>query len=270
LEGKDLKPNRGKAPYTSHLAIASMTIILFAIEYILVYISEALGILLALASSLIIYALISIINISDMLADALENITILLIYIMLMSGLPWFYLSQSLLVPGVYTIVLALGFWKASAKNPNITIRELLESLGIKRENLKRNLLVGVAGIPLGATEYYILKPPPPTPNFSMGYFLQTTIYMLIFVAFGEELLFRALIQKSLQKITGEVSSVFWSALIFAAMHTVWRSIPELLFVFAAGLILGGFYLKTGNLTGPIMIHAVNNIVLLAIMPYVA
>ena len=253
-----------------HPAIAAVALLLFAIEYLLVYVSEALGILSALASALITYGLMSILNVSDALSKALEDISILLLYIMLMAGLPWFYLSQSLLVPGVYSLVMALCFWRESAKNPVMGVSELLNHLGIKRENLGRNCLLGLAGIPMGIVEYLILRPPPPAPHFDPLYFIQSAAYMLFFVALGEEILFRAMIQRSLAALMTPWSSVFWSALIFTSMHTIWRSIPELLFVFAAGLLLGAVYTKTGNLTGPILIHAVNNIMLIAIMPYLA
>lgn len=260
--------NRG--PRVFHPAIAAITFLLFVIEYLLVYVSEALGILSALASTLIIYGLISILNVSDALSNALEDVSILLIYIMLMAGLPWFYLSQNLLVPGVYSLVIALCLWRESTKNPAMGVRELINHLGIKRENLKKSCLAGLAGIPLGMIEYLILQPPPPTPHFDPFYFLQTAVYMLFFVALGEEILFRAMIQRSLTVFMAPKSSIFWSALIFAAMHTVWRSIPEILFVFAAGILLGAVYLKTGSLVGPIVIHAANNIMLMTIMPYLA
>lgn len=253
-----------------HPAIAAATLLLFIIEYFLVYVSEALGILSALASALIIYGLISILNVSDAVSNALEDISILLIYIMLMAGLPWFYLSQSLLVPGVYSLVMALCFWRAAVKNPAMGVRELIAHLGIRREGLVRNCLIGLAGVPMGAVEYLILRPPPPTPHFDPLHLLQSIAYMLFFVALGEEILFRAMIQRSLMAFMTPRSSVFWQAMIFAAMHTVWRSIPELFFVFAAGLLLGAVYHKTGNLTGSIAIHAVNNIMLIAIMPYLA
>ena len=253
-----------------HPAIVAVTILLFTIEYLLVYVSEALGILSALASVLTIYGLISILNVSKALSNALEDISILLLYIMLMAGLPWFYLSQSLLIPGVYSLVMALCFWRESAKNPTMSLRELLNHLGIKRENLRRNCLMGLAGIPMGIVEYLILRPPPPTPHFDPLYLLQLTAYMLFFVALGEEILFRAMIQRSLTVFMTPKSSIFWSALIFTSMHTIWRSIPELFFVFTAGLLLGAVYLKTGSLVGPIVIHTINNTILIAIMPYLA
>ncbi|MEM4521493.1 MAG: type II CAAX endopeptidase family protein [Candidatus Bathyarchaeia archaeon] len=255
-----------------HPAIVAVSSLLFIIEYLLVYVSEALGILSALAAALILYGLLSILKVSDALSRALENISILFIYILLMAGLPWFYLSQSLLVPGVYSLVMALCFWQESAKNPEMDLKKLLNHLGIKRENLYRNLLLGVVGVPLGAIEYFMLKSylPPPSPSFDMLYVAQTAVYMFFFVALGEEILFRAMIQRSLAAFMTPWSSVFWSAVIFASMHTIWRSIPEIFFVFAAGLLLGAVYLKTKSLIGPIAIHAINNIMLLAIMPYIA
>lgn len=51
-------------------------------------------------------------------------------------------------------------------------------------------------------------------------------------------------------------------------MHFTWRSVPELGFVFGAGLILGYFYLKTGNLIGPIALHGFSNIILVGVLPY--
>jgi len=252
-----------------HPAIAAVTVLLFSVEYLLVYVSGAVGVLAALASTLSIYVLISVLDLSEGLVRALEDVSILLIYVMLMAGLPWFYLSQGLLIPGVYSLVMALCFWRASSKNPNLDFRGLLEHLWLRRADLKRNCLIGLVGVPLGAIEYFILLPPPPAPHFDVLHFLQTVAYMLFFVALSEEILFRALIMRSLMEFMEPWSSVLWSALIFAAMHTIWRSLPELLFTLAAGVLLGAVYYKTRNLVGPVMIHAVNNVVLLAVMPYV-
>jgi len=253
-----------------HPAIAAVSVLLFVIEYLLVYVSGAIGVLAALASALILYALISVLDVSESLANALEDISILLIYIMLMAGLPWFYLSQSLLIPAVYSLVLALCFWRASSRYPQLGLRGILEHFWLKRVDLKRSCLVGLIGVPLGAIEYFILLPPPPAPFFDVLYFLQCMVYMLFFVALAEEIIFRGMILRSLLEFMDPLPSVLWSALIFSAMHTVWRSVPELFFTYAAGVLLGSIYYKTRNLVGPILLHAVNNVMLLTVMPYIA
>ena len=232
-------------------------------EYIFVYVSSSLGIILCLGSALAIYGLLSALDLSEALTDVLENVSLLFIYTMLISSLPWFFFKQSLMVPAVYSLVLALCSWRIHSRKLS------LEYLGLVWKNLRNNSLTGlVLGIPTGVLEYVILRPLPATPAFNYRYFIQTAVYMFLFVALGEELLFRALIQNSTVKLVGALPGIFWSAVIFAVMHTVWRSVSEIFFTFGAGLLLGVLYHKTDSLVGPILLHGVNNVLLLAVMPY--
>lgn len=246
----------------AHPAILLAIVLVFITENVLVYVSAALGILLILVSTVVVYALISVLKMSENTAVAIENISILLIYILLVSALPWFFLRQEFLVPAVYSLVLALCFWRIRSRNLT------LESIGMTKWNTKDCMLGMILGIPFGIIECFVLRPLPATPSFDVFYFLQTAAYMLIFVGLGEELLFRGLIQNSLVKVMGTIPGIFWTGITFAAMHTVWRSVPELFFTFGAGLMLGAFYQRTGRLLGPIVLHATNNVILLAVMPF--
>ena len=91
---------------------------------------------------------------------------------------------------------------------------------------------------------------------------------MLLFVGLGEELLFRGLIQLDLERIFGWKWGLVGASILFAVMHLTWRSLPELGFVFLASLVLGYIYWKTKSLLAPIVLHGVNNTMLVAIMPY--
>ncbi len=91
---------------------------------------------------------------------------------------------------------------------------------------------------------------------------------MLLFVGIGEELLFRGLIQQDLIGAFGWKWGLVGASLIFAVMHLTWRSIPELGFVFLAGLILGFLYWKTQSLVAPIVAHGINNVILVSVLPY--
>ena len=93
-------------------------------------------------------------------------------------------------------------------------------------------------------------------------------VYMFLFVGIGEELLFRALIQRDLIGAFGWKWGLVGASLMFAIMHLTWRSIPELGFVFIAGLILGFLYWKTKSLVAPIVAHGANNVILVAVLPY--
>lgn len=264
-----LKPGQvmsktGKIYSATDPVLISVIGIVFITEYLLVYIAGAYGVTLALISTIAIYSLIAVFKVSEPLSDALEDTSLLFLYIMLASALPWFFFRQDLLVPGVYSIVLALCFLRIYSRNLSF------ESLGFVRKKAVRDSLIGlISGVFLGAIEYFILRPAAATPSFSFEYLLQTTVYMFFFVGLGEEVLFRALIQNSVVKMVGILPGIFWSGVIFGVMHTVWRSVPELFFTFAAGIIFGIFYNRTGSLVGPVVLHGINNVMLLAIMPYI-
>jgi len=141
---------------------------------------------------------------------------------------------------------------------------------GFSKEKLLKYTLIGIAmGAPLGAIEYLILQPAPTFPTFEIRYLFRDLIYMLLFVGLAEEVLFRGLIQQDLTKAFGWKWGLFGASALFGIMHLTWRSIPELGFVFLAGIILGGLYLKTKSLVAPIVLHAVNNVMLVAVAPYI-
>jgi membrane protease YdiL (CAAX protease family) len=82
-------------------------------------------------------------------------------------------------------------------------------------------------------------------------------IVMAIIPAFGEELLFRGLLQKSLFKKIGEIHiSIFITALLFSAIHF---HLDGLLPRFFLGIILGYLFYWSGSLWIPIIAHFINN-----------
>jgi uncharacterized protein len=128
--------------------------------------------------------------------------------------------------------------------------------------------VIVLAGVPLGAIEYFIITPVASSPTFEIRYLARDFIYMLFFVGLGEELLFRGLVQRDLSELFGWKWGLAVTSLMFGVMHMTWRSVPELGFTTLAGLIFGLLYYKTGRLTAPIVAHGVGNTVLVAVMPY--
>lgn len=53
-------------------------------------------------------------------------------------------------------------------------------------------------------------------------------------------------------------------SLLIAVVQLTWRSVPELGFVFLVSLILSGLYHKTNSLTVPIVVHGINNVMLVS------
>jgi membrane protease YdiL (CAAX protease family) len=245
------------------LLIAFICLGITLCEWVFAYRDVTYGIILALFLALIIYMVMPIIKIGPAFTDAAESLALLPIYILFTSSLPWFFLSQEFLLPAVYSVILALCGWHIYRKNIG------LRQIGFHRDKLLRYILTGIlVGIPLGISEYFIITPVAASPSFEVGYFIRDLAYMVVFVGLGEELLFRGLVQREMMNLLGWKWGLFGASLIFAVMHLVWRSIPELIFTFLTGLLFGYLYYRTRSLVAPIVAHGVGNTILVAVMPY--
>ncbi len=234
-------------------------------EYIFAYRNVAWGIAIALGMVILIYIMLSTLHFERRLADSAESLALIPLYVLFTSSLPWFFINQDYLLPAVYSCILGLVLWHVYQKHLN-----LKQIFGFSKKHLLKYILIGVAlGVPLGTVEYLILHPVPTFPTFEVKYLFRDMAYMLLFVGMGEELLFRGLIQRDLARVFGWKWGLLGASILFAVMHLTWRSLPELGFVFIAGLILGFIYWKTKSLVAPIVLHGVNNTILVAVMPYV-
>jgi len=232
-------------------------------EWIFAYQDVAYGIGLALFLAIGIYFVVSVTRLSQPITDCAESLALIPLYIMFTSSLPWFFINQQYLLPAVYSVILALCLWHIYQK------RLSFSELGFKKDKWLKYVLVGIAiGIPIGTVEYLILHPAPAFPTFGFKYLLRDLVYMVGFVGLGEELLFRGLVQRDLTKALGWKWGVILASLMFAVMHLTWRSVPELVFVFFAGLVFGYLYYRTKSLVMPIVTHGIGNVMLVSVMPY--
>jgi membrane protease YdiL (CAAX protease family) len=92
-------------------------------------------------------------------------------------------------------------------------------------------------------------------------------IIMVFFVGFGEELIFRAALQKRLRPSIGFWGSILAASIIFAAMHAGYANALYLAFVFAVGIMLGYLYFRTRSLAFVSLIHGAINFFLFSYLP---
>ncbi|MDP3879583.1 MAG: type II CAAX endopeptidase family protein [Dehalococcoidales bacterium] len=233
-------------------------------EYVFAYHNVAYGIVIALALVLFTYLSLSVLHLQRGIINCGESLALVPLYILFTSSLPWFFINQQFLLPAVYSCIMGLCFWHIYEKGLSLS-----DLFGFSKEKLLKYSLIGLAiGVPLGTVEYLILRPAPAFPGFEVRYLFRDMVYMFFFVGIGEELLFRALIQRDLADVFGWKWGLLGASFLFAVMHLTWRSVPELGFVFIAGIVLGALYLKTKSLTAPIIAHGVNNVMLVAVLPY--
>jgi len=254
-------------PTVSHWQVAFFVATALAIalcEWVFAYQNVAYGIAIALGLVILIYIMLSALHFEQQLARCAESLALIPLYILFTSSLPWFFINQQYLLPAVYSCILALALWHIYQNK--LSLKQIF---GFSRKHVVKYSLIGLAiGIPMGTVEYFILQPAPTFPTFEVKYFFRDLVYMLLFVGVAEELLFRGLIQRDLTGVFGWRWGLVGASLLFAVMHLTWRSLPELGFVFIAGLVLGFLYWKTKSLLAPIVAHGVNNTMLVAVIPY--
>lgn len=79
-------------------------------------------------------------------------------------------------------------------------------------------------------------------------------IAVSLFAGFGEELLFRGVIQAGLENLIGAAAGLLLASLIFGLLHAI---TPAYFFLATVmGLYLGLLYQLTGNLMIPCLVHA--------------
>ena len=128
--------------------------------------------------------------------------------------------------------------------------------------------LGALVGVGLALIEYAILVPTAPIPNVSASGLIGLSIVMIFFVAFVEELLFRALLQPQFIERSGAVAGILITSVLFGAIHAIYGNVYELLFTTGAGVIFGVAFYKTKNLPFVITMHAVDDILLLGVLPF--
>jgi membrane protease YdiL (CAAX protease family) len=249
-----------KLPAIFILSIIS-GIVLF--QYIFVYLNVAYGILMSLIMALGIYIIISVVAMRSEIVDSGESMALIPLYVLFTSSMPWFFIEQELLLPMVYSLILGLCIWHMYEHD-----LDLLD-VGIVTDKMVKFVVIGsIIAIPTGIIEYTILTPAPAFPTFELRHLAKDVIYMTFFVALAEELLFRGIIMNDLKRLFDWRIAIVGQGFIFGIMHMTWRSVPEIGFTFMAGIILGYFYHRTGSLMGPIALHAMNNVILVGVLPY--
>ncbi len=131
-------------------------------------------------------------------------------------------------------------------------------------------ILIGIGIISLFGIQYFIgafdnllkLIGFPLTENVSMlnptswGKYFLSILALAILPAIGEEFVFRGVVLHGLRSRFNDVSAVLLSALMFAIMH---QSLQQLIYPFILGCIMGWVVLRTGSLVSSVLIHFVNN-----------
>ena len=142
------------------------------------------------------------------------------------------------------------------------------EDVGLTFRLSTVQLAVALSGLALGVIEYLILT----EEAEAAGLILQETrllaaFLLLVCTGFGEELIFRGVLQRSAVAAFGNWGIVYVS-LLFAIVHLIHHSAIDIAFVFVIALFFGWVVKKTGSLLGVTLSHGITNIILYLVVPF--
>lgn len=139
--------------------------------------------------------------------------------------------------------------------------------IGINLKNLWVQPFIGLIGIGLGYLEYIILRPEPLIEELTWANLIWPAIILTIFTGLLEEIVFRGIIQEASLASYGKFG-ITYGAILFAVLHIGYGSFIDVLFVFSVAMLFGILVQKTGSLVGVTIAHALTNIGLLLVFPF--
>jgi len=143
--------------------------------------------------------------------------------------------------------------------------RDVGLALGPTRR-LPWQILVALAGVPLGVVEFGILRPSAWLNDYSVGNVAIALFALVGATGVAEELIFRGILQRCAIDLAGD-AGILYVAVVFTALHTSFLSWADLAFVFIVAVLFGAIVKKTGTLTGVIAAHTLVNVMLYLVLP---
>lgn len=119
----------------------------------------------------------------------------------------------------------------------------------------------------LAEIEYGIITPAPLIPSLELRQVAVLAVVMVGFVGFVEELLFRGVLQRVLERRLGMLPGLLLASALFGLMHSVYGSPMAILFASVVGLLFGVLYDVTDSLVLVSVTHGLMNVFLFGIIP---
>ena len=249
------------SPRLVRLLFALLTLLFLSEELLL---NSPLA-LYGLSSSIIGFLAIPVLGIlmdpeNGWLRKAIEASALILATRVVLTPFPMGFLSLPAFLPAIYTLILSgLTIYIAYRRIEAGDVR-----LSKGKRSLRFQASLGLAsGSLVGTAEFFILKPSPILPGASIAETIAYAAIVLgLMVGFVEELMFRGLLQASLERLLPPWQAIGATSVIFGLMHVGWMNPLEVLLAYGAGIVFGYLAKATGSLVAPMLAHGFGNLVL--------
>jgi membrane protease YdiL (CAAX protease family) len=124
-----------------------------------------------------------------------------------------------------------------------------------------------LTGFTFAQAEYILIGARELIPDLSSANLLALIVIMVFVVALIEELMFRAILQTSLEEFLGPAGGIILASLLFGIMHSTYGTPFEMVYTFFVGGFLGYLFYRTRSLPLVVMIHGSINVFLFGILP---
>lgn len=146
------------------------------------------------------------------------------------------------------------------------------ESITLTRIPRPLHLLVGlplaaITSLVLAEIEYSIIRPDALVSSLAWPDLLFIGVVMICVLGFVEELLFRGILQRTLQGRIGTVAGLVLASGLFGLMHSGYGIPAEIAFAGGIGLVFGVVYDWTDSILLVTVMHGLVNVFLFAVIP---
>lgn len=151
-------------------------------------------------------------------------------------------------------------------------IRQLKYSraeLGFGQSRVLPQLAIGMGGFTLGTMAYALLLPQPIVEAYTWQSLGLMSVSLVLVTGFGEELIYRGLLQSSAQHALG-AWAVVYGAVLYTTMQLITTLPMYVGFVLLVSLLFGQLVRWSGSLLGVSLAHALMNLVAFVLMPYLS
>jgi len=164
-----------------------------------------------------------------------------------------------------YAIVGAPLLLAAAVVSANLKLSR--QDLGLTLRALPVQGLIALSGLGFGVAEYFILRPTPLIDELNWRSAALPALILLVGTGFNEEFVFRGVMQSACRQTLGKLS-ILYVAVVFAVLHLGYKSVSDVAFVFAVGLLFGWLVARTRSLLGVTLSHGITNITLYLVVPF--
>jgi len=256
---------------TSNKAIAGLIayiLFLWIAELSITYYSTVLGIVIHLILMFFLIYYSSIVENKEK-SNFLQVLALPSLLRIISTSIPLIVLSDVAVIQFfiIYIPLLVAAF--LLMRSQNLTMQDV----GFTTKKIYLQLIIGATGLSFGLIEFLILMEwihPIETTNFAE--ILIYAVILMIFTGLTEELIFRGILLSRIDVFFGtdkRIYSIIFVSVVFMLLHTGWKSITNLIFVFLIAVFYGIMFLKTKSIVGISVSHGITNIMLFVILPVI-